>query len=198
MGSSPLTRGALTIERLAEFLDGLIPAHAGSTKRSRTIPPGGQAHPRSRGEHDTAIIDKKTGAGSSPLTRGARGRCSPCECIPGLIPAHAGSTMLGYIGTITNRAHPRSRGEHVHPGLRGAKATGSSPLTRGAPVHRRQSAHRKWLIPAHAGSTLTEQRIKEPFPQFTYGFSEETLNLSRVAQLFSFLFLICRTKSSRL
>ena len=76
---------------------------------------------------------------------------------------------------------------------------GSSPLTRGAPGSGYQANVVDGLIPAHAGSTLAEQRIKEPNPQFTYGFfSEETQNLSRVPQLFSFLFLVCRTNPSGL
>ena len=75
-------------------------------------------------------------------------------------------------------AHPRSRGEHF-VGVGGADDdAGSSPLTRGAPMAGLAPACLLGLIPAHAGSTLAEQRIKEPYPQFTYGFSEETQNLS--------------------
>ena len=73
----------------------------------------------------------------------------------GLIPAHAGKTLLwdgiqAYWG-----AHPRSRGENVDRMLRDAWELGSSPLTRGK---RRRSA---WLgaparlIPAHAGKTAS-------------------------------------------
>ena len=49
-------------------------------------------HPRIRGEH-TVYIDPKEGSdGSSPHTRGARGRVGPQETVHGIIPAYAGST----------------------------------------------------------------------------------------------------------
>ena len=50
-GSSPLTRGALDHQGDPVQIEGLIPAHAGSTCVSDVEPARGTAHPRSRGEH---------------------------------------------------------------------------------------------------------------------------------------------------
>ena len=50
--------------------------------------------------------------GSSPLTRGKRWRRSRvCSCL-GLIPAHAGKTVLTGLSIALMWAHPRSRGEN--------------------------------------------------------------------------------------
>ena len=70
--------------------------------------------------------------GSSPLTRGARPLVYTVVTLPGLIPAHAGSTKPGLGNWFEPRAHPRSRGEHdvTFWGKKGEN--GSSPLTRGA------------------------------------------------------------------
>ena len=114
-GSSPLTRGALAgkVGNVAQA--GLIPAHAGSTKHSPTrkqprrahprsrgehwrsaawFSKGGGAHPRSRGEHHEPCRTVSMSAGSSPLTRGAPVRQDHRTSQRGLIPAHAGSTVV--------------------------------------------------------------------------------------------------------
>ena len=50
-GSSPLTRGKLRRHTPVFFMEGLIPAHAGKTRRSRSPRETVTAHPRSRGEN---------------------------------------------------------------------------------------------------------------------------------------------------
>ena len=93
--------------------------------------------------------------GSSPLTRGKL-QCTVCSADwPRLIPAHAGKTVSQSCMGGMAKAHPRSRGENLAWAVEGARAYGSSPLTRG----KRQ----KWsvvriarrLIPAHAGKTVS-------------------------------------------
>ena len=91
-GSSPLTR------RKRDVINGradrvrLIPAHAEKT----THPPHPTsclaAHPRSRGENRIGQLPRRSAAGSSPLTRGKRGRRKLLGRSPGIIPAHAGKT----------------------------------------------------------------------------------------------------------
>ena len=156
------------------------------------------AHPRSRGEHHLRNSILPLAAGSSPLTRGAQALAHPRETSLRLIPAHAGSTQESKRKVMLGTAHPRSRGEHCSTSWPPACRGGSSPLTRGARRCDHVPKSGVGLIPAHAGSTLAEQRVKEPYPQFTYDFSEETQNLSIVPQLFSFLFLVCRTNPSGL
>ena len=51
MGSSPLTRGKPTHSAQRPYAPGLIPAHAGKTRRSRRTWLSSVAHPRSRGEN---------------------------------------------------------------------------------------------------------------------------------------------------
>ena len=152
-GSSPLTRGKpdLTMEDATAL--GLIPAHAGKTSSRRDGLCQGRAHPRSRGENDSTRNSRGHCWGSSPLTRGKHVQLGRFLITSGLIPAHAGKTgsMRGYPRRCG--AHPRSRGENPLTDSESARATGSSPLTRGkrrAPRPGRESSR---LIPAHAGKT---------------------------------------------
>ena len=111
-GSSPLTRGKPLNHGLQGFVDGLIPAHAGKTPRSRWLRGSGRAHPRSRGENFNQPLVLNGWQGSSPLTRGKRSQGSR-TCLWGrLIPAHAGKTeSVACCGGLP-AAHPRSRGEN--------------------------------------------------------------------------------------
>ena len=92
-GSSPLTRGKRRESVLDEQGPGLIPAHAGKTRRRWRGGACGRAHPRSRGENILATCDRMLELGSSPLTRGKRWSESPWIDFGGLIPAHAGKTL---------------------------------------------------------------------------------------------------------
>ena len=91
--------------------------------------------------------------GSSPLTRGKRADHTMPTRLAGLIPAHAGKTVLCRLVWPCWWAHPRSRGENRITPLASRKYHGSSPLTRGKlhvfPEHLRTGR----LIPAHAGKT---------------------------------------------
>ena len=133
-GSSPLTRGKRHRRVLVHRERGLIPAHAGKTRRAITLPAPSRAHPRSRGENSEAGRPIRTSWGSSPLTRGKhvgnRVRCSPL----GLIPAHAGKTRAVPRPADQQWAHPRSRGENSVSEQRPHERLGSSPLTRGKPM----------------------------------------------------------------
>ena len=94
-GSSPLTRGKPTRHTQQPSKPGLIPAHAGKTRRHNYHQGSRWAHPRSRGENATRASAPSHEAGSSPLTRGKlclpRGRKNRVR----LIPAHAGKTAAG-------------------------------------------------------------------------------------------------------
>ena len=158
-GSSPLTRGKLPGVFHLIAVAGLIPAHAGKTASPPSKWPPNAAHPRSRGENSVAAVEMATQRGSSPLTRGKpdnhgdQGR----EC--GLIPAHAGKTSASGSDPPLPRAHPRSRGENTAELTPLERDDGSSPLTRGKRIHRRQGRRTRRLIPAHAGKTTDLQRL---------------------------------------
>ena len=92
-------------------------------------------------------------AGSSPLTRGKRAGVDPKEASEGLIPAHAGKTLISNGEIPKGRAHPRSRGENRFIWQIIILRLGSSPLTRGKHLSRGGAARLRGLIPAHAGKT---------------------------------------------
>ena len=130
-GSSPLARGPLIAMRDFCILIGLIPARAGTTIiRERPIETM-RAHPRSRGDHP-GIGDSEAGRkGSSPLARGPLSAGHYLGFGAGLIPARAGTTAAVLILARHNRAHPRSRGDHLFFQPIFQRACGSSPLARG-------------------------------------------------------------------
>ena len=69
-GSSPLTRGKLSVTAELTVMVGLIPAHAGKTHAHRFNVFCIRAHPRSRGENLAVPYGVEIELGSSPLTRG--------------------------------------------------------------------------------------------------------------------------------
>ena len=130
-GSSPLTRGKLVVASAVTRPWGLIPAHAGKTRKRTRPPRRPRAHPRSRGENDNGACNTVHGSGSSPLTRGKRAPVITPYGSGGLIPAHAGKTRSRIYSGRSVWAHPRSRGENWSSLLVHFLFEGSSPLTRG-------------------------------------------------------------------
>ena len=130
-GSSPLTRGKRILRLGSNHRRRLIPAHAGKTDTLALDGFGSRAHPRSRGENSKFQPAPAAGMGSSPLTRGKHAACVNRRVEHGLIPAHAGKTMMWVSGLGLGRAHPRSRGENSPASGPPSHRPGSSPLTRG-------------------------------------------------------------------
>ena len=153
LGSSPLTRGKLWQVISSVISTGLIPAHAGKTRRGLRAGSRQGAHPRSRGENAWRLRTSQGRGGSSPLTRGKLHDRRPAMTTAGLIPAHAGKTfdVGGWEGGV--KAHPRSRGENSSEAGDEKGSTGSSPLTRGKRGVGDRRGVRNGLIPAHAGKT---------------------------------------------
>ena len=91
-GSSPLARGTHAEHAPPVIVLGLIPARTGNTEgvQARVFPSG--AHPRSRGEHPTALADFWGKVGSSQLLRGTYQSDAAEPVVARLIPARAGST----------------------------------------------------------------------------------------------------------
>ena len=111
------------------------------------------AHPRSRGENIATQVDDNTIKGSSPLTRGKLSSAAMKTSPMGLIPAHAGKTLMTLPHQSVMGAHPRSRGENSVKSVVAKPINGSSPLTRGKPIGARRDRRLHRLIPAHAGKT---------------------------------------------
>ena len=147
---------------------GLIPAHAGKTwiliLRVGPFP----AHPRACGENGFARFPSPGGWGSSPRMRGKRRVPQHQGSVIGLIPAHAGKTVLFEVRAAAARAHPRACGENTIPRSFHRSLSGSSPRMRGKPGFRILVGQPVGLIPAHAGKTLkcrNEQRPKGAHPR---------------------------------
>ena len=94
-GSSPHARGAPNRSVWQRHDVGIIPACAGSTERPTLTPSGHQDHPRMRGEHGGINVRTLRRQGSSPHARGALMAAYIIAATLGIIPACAGSTLLG-------------------------------------------------------------------------------------------------------
>ena len=161
-GSSPLTRGKLGLAVVAVGALGLIPAHAGKTRRRSPRALGRAAHPRSRGENfeETSLL--ASCPGPSPLTRGKPQLLADGLVQARLIPAHAGKTTCRRASSVATSAHPRSRGENPILAHDGGRLDGSSPLTRGKRDLPLSESLAEGLIPAHAGKTSLPALREDP------------------------------------
>ena len=91
-GSSPHVRGAPHLMAELRGQSGIIPACAGSTRKSRASLVVPRDHPRMCGEHGASCYQRLFTAGSSPHVRGARHCRDHVTYSCGIIPACAGST----------------------------------------------------------------------------------------------------------
>ena len=136
-----------------QFQYRLIPAHAGKTSRRFARSVITWAHPRACGENILAVISSPSGVGSSPRMRGKRAKRLMAGMPTGLIPAHAGKTVLPLGAKLLARAHPRACGENHADIFKGVCEIGSSPRMRGKLTGITAPRLRCRLIPAHAGKT---------------------------------------------
>ena len=130
-GSSPRMRGKRRRRPRCARRSGLIPAHAGKTRQPCYQQSNHPAHPRACGEnlHIEGLVD--TPYGSSPRMRGKRLVQHVTLITVGLIPAHAGKTLLRSRCMNESRAHPRACGENAGAVPPGTGTAGSSPRMRG-------------------------------------------------------------------
>ena len=157
-GSSPLTRGKRAVLPVRRGGGGIIPAHAGKTPVLGSRYPAKWDHPRSRGENDKECISGNGEQGSSPLTRGKLWAEDERSGGEGIIPAHAGKTLVPSSWPQHSGDHPRSRGENWKSARAARYASGSSPLTRGKRDLTNADKLFAGIIPAHAGKTAYPAR----------------------------------------
>ena len=152
-GSSPLSRGILSVRRVSSTVIGIIPALAGNTIRRDVRVPSPGDHPRSRGEYYPIFSEAYRPRGSSPLSRGIRNRPA-LGWNPGrIIPALAGNTSAFTGTSAVGGDHPRSRGEYHMVPSRSSTPIGSSPLSRGILARIDVARRDPRIIPALAGNT---------------------------------------------
>ena len=112
LGSSPRMRGTPNLSKICSTKIGIIPAHAGNTKRARWKSSTVGDHPRACGEHGGLVYDQIQHRGPSPRMRGTRVLNTRRVLTTGIIPAHAGNTATGEYPSAGIRDHPRACGEH--------------------------------------------------------------------------------------
>ena len=108
-----------------------IPAHAGNRNRLDHTNEKSSVHPRACGEQIRGAPTRVFVCGSSPRMRGTGGD-DPVESPAGrFIPAHAGNSPLGYVGSRRYAVHPRACGEQCCRHCDHHSLDGSSPRMRG-------------------------------------------------------------------
>ncbi len=152
-GSSPRMRGSRLQKYWMSFLPGIIPAHAGLTAPAHATQGSARDHPRACGAHYYSKFAKNSFLGSSPRMRGSRWCLQLLVQIHGIIPAHAGLTVLLRGITTARRDHPRACGAHVSAQVFIRLFWGSSPRMRGSPKRSALGLASPGIIPAHAGLT---------------------------------------------
>ena len=152
-GSSPHVRGALYRRITRRTKPGIIPACAGSTRRSCRGPSMPGDHPRMCGEHVGHFVSSVLPGGSSPHVRGALFVLFLVMAATGIIPACAGSTSMVDSWYDHVWDHPRMCGEHAPPNACLRCGSGSSPHVRGAQNTKQTGRREVGIIPACAGST---------------------------------------------
>ena len=91
--------------------------------------------------------------GSSPRMRGSHSTIFTFPAPPGIIPAHAGLTLIKRGDLDKMRDHPRACGAHMPFTQDILSAAGSSPRMRGSLFGSLCKHILKGIIPAHAGLT---------------------------------------------
>ena len=163
-GSSPHTRGT-RIGYASQILNRrFIPAYAGNAADKDEVKALQTVHPRIRGERQKAIVNRHSGHGSSPHTRGTpKGRGSIRQRTR-FIPAYAGNALTGPWSRSCLPVHPRIRGERALTSFSWALMPGSSPHTRGTHDRQREGSDQRRFIPAYAGNAGDDapQRRRSP------------------------------------
>ena len=153
LGSSSLARGLLDGVTEVHHTVRIIPARAGFTWLSPSVPQQALDHPRSRGVYVPWWIHLRRPSGSSPLARGLLEPLLSVRAKNGIIPARAGFTSVRAAPAAYGQDHPRSRGVYRRSSRRFPGPPGSSPLARGLRCNVRRRARDGGIIPARAGFT---------------------------------------------
>ena len=109
----------------------IIPAHAGQTYSSGSVPLTYADHPRACGANSLTLALSSPNTGSSPRMRGKLGVKYRRDPVFRIIPAHAGQTVLLAFFVVVFADHPRACGANLPSRRTGTWCYGSSPRMRG-------------------------------------------------------------------
>ena len=151
METSPHTRGKPRQGRFDFYWPGNIPAYAGKAVSPVSSKSRPRKHPRIRGESVRASFNNSPQEETSPHTRGKQKEIFPGSEGVGNIPAYAGKANLAAYGVVSDRKHPRIRGESTPMHVRVSNALETSPHTRGKLKKNQQRQTERGNIPAYAG-----------------------------------------------
>ena len=132
----------------------ITPAHAGTTRTTTELLPKIQDHPRSCGNHQTAVRNLALSTGSPPLMREPPVGYLSSPVSLWITPAHAGTTCLVRCLVETFWDHPRSCGNHTSRSSSLKYAPGSPPLMREPLSLLQMNVMTVRITPAHAGTTI--------------------------------------------
>ena len=141
---------------------GIIPAHAGLTKKKFKKRVDKRDHPRACGAHRCCQRCLISSLGSSPRMRGSQLGEQALVDDDGIIPAHAGLTSVVAMIRYAPQDHPRACGAHSHDAALAHVLLGSSPRMRGSLDLYFRSARVTGIIPAHAGLTTLSPACARP------------------------------------
>ena len=154
-GRSPLARGRHSVSFSSNPLSGTIPAGAGETGKWAATRHSQKDDPRWRGGDQGRAREAELAYGRSPLARGRpRGWPRPGDA-DGTIPAGAGETMSSWSSSGRLGDDPRWRGGDRGISQVPQEGRGRSPLARGRPPSRLETARSMRTIPAGAGETMS-------------------------------------------
>ena len=156
MGSPPLTRERLELNKGWAGTKRITPAYAGTTVRLCIRQSSIRDHPRLRGNDLLVLIFRLVLVGSPPLTRERLEAGTSFPARYRITPAYAGTTssMCPYYGTA--RDHPRLRGNDIPLRYLSIRLRGSPPLTRERPYNSNGPEQIPGITPAYAGTTQLE------------------------------------------
>ena len=136
---------------------GIIPAHAGHTRRTLPLHGCARDHPRTCGAYYRQCYNVHVPWGSSPHMRGIHAARKATRREGGIIPAHAGHTIRFAAQDIAARDHPRTCGAYLQTCGSASADTGSSPHMRGILSKLLHITADTGIIPAHAGHTVDQR-----------------------------------------
>ena len=153
MGSPPRARELLVYTPFIAYVAGITPACAGITLFFNCDCVVTWDHPRVRGNYLSASALSLTFVGSPPRARELRLLSLQVFRFVGITPACAGITIAWIIHSLTQRDHPRVRGNYeFYNGLK-VQVSGSPPRARELPLFDGINHCSTGITPACAGIT---------------------------------------------